>query len=127
MIAGALILAAGVVCWILAGVVSRRSAAAVLAATVAAAVIAAGGPSAGAVPDGPRAVSAVAVATRPACRWDDGSGTGHAPCVWDGRHLGNGVGRSFLAIPVYPFRGHDPIIRYVSHRAAHRMLFGGVR
>lgn len=130
MIGGAVILVLGVGCWILAAVIHRHTAAAVVAATVTAAVLTVA-PSADAMPPGPGMVPVAPVTadpgTRPACRWDDGSGTGRRPCVWDARHLGNGLGDSFLAIPVYPFRGADPVIRYLSHRRAHRLLFGAVR
>lgn len=72
-------------------------------------------------------VEPITSARMPACSFDDGSGTGRRPCVWDARHMGNGLGDSFVAIPVYPFRGTDPVIRYVSHHRAHRLAFGGVR
>lgn len=58
------------------------------------------------------------------CRDDSGSSRRRV-CVWDARHMGNGRGRSF-----YAYRnafGGDPVIRYVSHRRAHRALNGAVR
>lgn len=43
------------------------------------------------------------------CEYEDSTN-----CVWDARHMGNGIGRSFVND-----RGH---ITYVSHRAAHTLL-----
>jgi hypothetical protein len=36
-------------------------------------------------------------------------------CVWDARHRGNGIGRSF-------WTDHRDRVHYVSHRTAHHML-----
>lgn len=35
-------------------------------------------------------------------------------CVWDARHMGNGVGRSFKI-------GREGKFKYISHRRAHRL------
>lgn len=43
----------------------------------------------------------------------------NAPCVWDARHMGNGLGHSFKALPTDD-REHPRIIR-ISHRKAHRL------
>lgn len=43
------------------------------------------------------------------------------PCVWDARHMGNGIGKSFLALP--PSKGHNGgRVIYLSHTEAHRLL-----
>ena len=49
----------------------------------------------------------------PACVSEDSRG-----CVWDGRHAGNGVGRSFLAT-------RDGRVIYLPHRAAHALIVDG--
>lgn len=52
----------------------------------------------------------------PVCQYEDGSG--QARCVWDARHNGNGVGRSYVVV----HGGRDDAkIRFVSHRRAHRL------
>jgi hypothetical protein len=98
-------------------------------AAVVAAVVLSVAPMAGAEAhdDDGHAVTMAAASLMAPCKWDDGSGSGRRPCVWDARHMGNGIGRSFVAIPVFPFRGTDPVVRYVSHRKAHRYAFGSVR
>ena len=51
------------------------------------------------------------------CRFEDGSG--QAPgCVWDARHRGNGIGRSFIVTRV----GDRETFTYVTHRQAHRLV-----
>jgi len=51
-----------------------------------------------------------------ACKWEDGSGQRH--CVWDARHMGNGGGRSFIALD----GGTDRAVYvYISHKRAHRL------
>jgi len=45
-----------------------------------------------------------------ACQSEDS-----AWCVWDARHTGNGLGRSF-------WTDHAGNVHYVSHARAHRML-----
>jgi hypothetical protein len=57
--------------------------------------------------------------TLPPCAQEDSTG----PCVWDARHRGNGVGRSFVA---YPVPGAGRTVSYVSHRAAHDITRDGV-
>lgn len=52
------------------------------------------------------------------CRYEDGSGQ-RAACVWDGRHMGNGNGRSYIVR-----KSGD--VTYVTHKRAHRLL-GGTR
>ena len=42
---------------------------------------------------------------------------GVARCVWDGRHQGNGEGRSYI---LTRFKG-DYLVAYVTHRRAHRL------
>jgi hypothetical protein len=49
----------------------------------------------------------------PACKYEDGSG--QRACVWDGRHMGNGAGRSY----VIRFGN----VTYVSHRRAHHLAY----
>ena len=44
------------------------------------------------------------------CAYEDGPG----PCVWDARHRGNGVGKSFVV-------RRDGRVVYVTHRRAHRL------
>jgi hypothetical protein len=62
------------------------------------------------------AVSSPAVSadggTRVPCEYEDSNG-----CVWDGRHMGNGAGRSYVAKP-------DGRVIYVSHARAHYLLTG---
>jgi hypothetical protein len=62
------------------------------------------------------AVSSPAVSadggTRVPCEYEDS-----VSCVWDGRHMGNGVGRSFVVKP-------DGRVIYVSHARAHYLLTG---
>lgn len=53
------------------------------------------------------------------CRYEDGSG-GPLPCIWDGRHMGNGVGRSYI---MRRSDGDDPRQVFISHRRAHRLLY----
>lgn len=62
----------------------------------------------------PAAVSPAGI--RP-CVVEDGSGVRR--CVWDGRHMGNGHGRSLVIR-----RGgtDDASYRYVTHRRAHRLI-----
>lgn len=38
-------------------------------------------------------------------------------CVWDARHMGNGVGRSY-------FTGRDGRVWYLPHHIAHRLIYG---
>lgn len=40
-------------------------------------------------------------------------------CVWDARHMGNGLGRSFVI-------QRSGRLVFVSHARAHALLFGGV-
>lgn len=54
-----------------------------------------------------------------ACVYEDGSG-GPTPCVWDAKHQGNGVGRSYIVWSGDTVR-HAADIEYVSHRRAHRL------
>lgn len=55
-----------------------------------------------------------------ACKYEDGSG--QARCVWDGRHMGNGIGKSYKVI----HGGTDEMrVVYISHRKAHRLIYGG--
>ena len=58
----------------------------------------------------------------PPCRYDDGSlpSSGQGRCVWDAKHMGNGQGKSFLAI--HPTDGADPDIIRIKHRKAHRLM-----
>lgn len=51
-----------------------------------------------------------------ACRFEDGSGQRGA-CVWDGRHMGNGAGRSYIVRR----GGH---VDYIRHARAHDMIGG---
>lgn len=39
-------------------------------------------------------------------------------CVWDARHAGNGIGRSYIATP-------DGHVIPVPHYVAHALVFGG--
>lgn len=50
--------------------------------------------------------------TRVPCAYEDS-----VSCVWDARHMGNGVGRSYVAKP-------DGRVIYVSHARAHFLLTG---
>ena len=50
----------------------------------------------------------------PHCPTDEGIPRHHR-CVWDARHMGNGLGRSFIAT----HRGR--VITYVPHRFAHEL------
>lgn len=50
----------------------------------------------------------------PACKGEDGPG----PCVWDGRHQGNGEGRSYIVTR----KGR---ILYIRHAVAHLLTRGG--
>lgn len=50
-----------------------------------------------------------AAPTRP-CEYEDS-----VACVWDARHMGNGIGRSFIVSRT----GH---VKYVTHRRAHRLI-----
>lgn len=56
------------------------------------------------------APSATAAAPHTACEYEDSTN-----CVWDARHMGNGIGRSFIV-------HEDGSVTYVSHRRAHRLL-----
>jgi hypothetical protein len=51
------------------------------------------------------------------CEYEDGSS--QRRCVWDARHMGNGVGRSLII-----FRGGTARERivYISHRKAHWLM-----
>jgi hypothetical protein len=49
------------------------------------------------------------------CKHEDGSGQGR--CVWDGRHMGNGEGRSYKV-------KRDDSVKYITHRWAHHLLNG---
>lgn len=69
------------------------------------------------------APSADAAVWKP-CRYEDGSG--QARCVWDGRHMGNGQGRSYIVRRTGDRLQHEQIT-YVSHRRAHQLLVGGAR
>lgn len=68
-------------------------------------------------------------ATRPAhmgaydirpCEYEDGSG--QRACVWDGRHMGNGVGSSAVIRHGGTARA---TVTYVSHRWAHKLASTG--
>lgn len=50
------------------------------------------------------------------CKYEDGSG--QARCVWDGRHMGNGEGKSLLIR-----NGGEDSATYtvVTHKRAHRL------
>ena len=50
----------------------------------------------------------------PAAVTEDSCASGVARCVWDARHRGNGIGRSFILV-----RGD---VRYVTHQRAHRLV-----
>lgn len=39
-------------------------------------------------------------------------------CVWDARHMGDGLGRSFKVRA-------DGNVYYITHKRAHRLLYGG--
>lgn len=55
----------------------------------------------------------------PACVVEDGSG--QAICVWDGQHMENGTGRSYVVVR----RGshlQDEAFVYITHQQAHRLL-----
>lgn len=47
----------------------------------------------------------------PPCQNEDGPGR----CVWDGRHMGNGTGSSYVV-------HRDETINYITHRRAHRLM-----
>jgi hypothetical protein len=53
----------------------------------------------------------------PACKYDDGSGSRSVACVWDARHMGNGEGKSFVAIKI----NKERLIVRVSHKVAHAL------
>lgn len=46
-----------------------------------------------------------------ACLTEDGTW-----CVWDARHMGNGIGRSF-------WTDHNDRVHYVTHREAHGLIW----
>lgn len=48
---------------------------------------------------------------------EDACSPGVKRCVWDGRHRGNGVGRSYILIKA---RG-DFRVKRISHKRAHRL------
>lgn len=50
--------------------------------------------------------------TRVPCEYEDSTG-----CVWDARHMGNGIGRSFVVRP-------SGRLVFVSHARAHYLLTG---
>lgn len=53
----------------------------------------------------------------PACEYEDGSS--QRVCVWDARHMGNGIGRSVIVRN----GGTDRVTyRIVSHRRAHALI-----
>lgn len=56
--------------------------------------------------------SAASANTLPACKYEDGSGSGRV-CVWDARHRGNGKGKSFIKV--------GSRYTFISHRTAHRL------
>lgn len=51
----------------------------------------------------------------PPCKYDE-AGPEFPRCVWDARHMGNGLGQSFINRP----RIGD--VLYISHRRAHRLM-----
>lgn len=66
---------------------------------------------------------AAAVRTRhvDACATDEGpDGQGSRPCVWDARHMGNGLGRSFIV-------RRDGRLQYLGHSRAHALVWGESR
>lgn len=46
------------------------------------------------------------------CKYEDSIN-----CVWDARHMGNGIGHSF-------WTGKHGKVHYISHRRAHHLIFG---
>lgn len=52
----------------------------------------------------------------PPCRYEDGSG--QVRCFWDARHMGNGIGRSYIMTRVAGNEHQE----FISHRKAHRLL-----
>lgn len=65
------------------------------------------------------AVLAPTAPSLPACVVEDGSG--QAICVWDGQHMENGTGRSYVVVR----RGshlQDEAFVYITHQQAHRLL-----
>lgn len=54
----------------------------------------------------------------PPCPSEDSTNTPR--CVWDGRHMGNGQGRSYILVMATD--GADPAIIYIKHRRAHRLM-----
>lgn len=61
------------------------------------------------------ALSPTAHASEPTmrpCKYEDSRS-----CVWDARHMGNGQGRSFVAL-------RNGSVVYVSHRVAHALING---
>ena len=60
------------------------------------------------------ATSAADGGTRVPCAYEDSTN-----CVWDARHMGNGIGRSFVVRP-------SGRVVYVSHARAHFLLTGNV-
>lgn len=66
-------------------------------------------------------ISLLLAAGAPACEYEDGSS--QKVCVWDARHMGNGVGTS--AIIFNGGTNHATDIP-VSHRTAHRIIRAGL-
>lgn len=55
--------------------------------------------------------------TVPPCEYEDGSS--QKVCIWDGQHMGNGIGRSVIIRN----GGYDNMtVRFITHRNAHRLL-----
>jgi hypothetical protein len=52
-----------------------------------------------------------------ACKAEDGSG--QRRCVWDGRHMGNGEGKSLI---IRHGGTDDMTITVIRHKRAHRLL-----
>lgn len=63
----------------------------------------------------------------PGCVYEDGSEMLDGICVWDGRHMGNGKGRSYLVIRQQVPRPWKKSVEreyfvYISHRQAHNLV-----
>lgn len=99
---------------------TTRLSAAVFVALVAVAGPApiAGGPAPARAAMGATAAPAPHARPLPPCANDEATGTA---CVWDGRHMGNGSGSSFLALPGTPRNPDGRVIR-ITHREAHALL-----
>lgn len=91
------------------GIIGELAAVAV-AATLAAGIAVAGAPEADAATREPAIYM---------CPSDEGEAPAAVlPCVWDAKHRGNGIGRSFII-------RRDGVVFHVTHQRAHRLMVEG--